>query len=509
MNRYSYILIVFFLSFIGCSKEDPENNELPVDQASSNAVDYFYVENTKGAMPLGGTIIAQEKNGSLIESIVKLVDNDVDTYYSVKRSSMWIIWKSDAPFKLDFYSLTSAKLYPENDPKTWTLYGSNDSINWIVLDNQKNILFTDRRESKVFGAANSNEFCYFKLDILDNNGGERIQIADWGLNNSDIYSIDDLMSSATGFTSSSITPMGKHYENRPQADETDKAWLMDSDNEPSVPVGLLGKLTWQYYKVILFPFGKPLPADVNQHSIGDCGAVAALASLAYVYPEYVKSLIKKTDEDTYIVSMFDPNGNPVEVALSSFFLGAEDGVLSAVTGKNDVACWSTLLEKAIMKYNEIYKVDPNIEGIGSEHVLPLFTGKGDSFAFAPGRLNSTDLKRAVVNSLRQGKLIIGGFNQGDRLVDDTKTVTAHAYTLMHPSASGALFVMRNPWGGNPDQSSSKDGVVNIPNEASITDLIDLRVVEPGNAGSNGIFEPYTPPAFRAAYEMRVDPRLMR
>ena len=189
-----------------------------------------------------------------------------------------------------------------------------------------------------------------------------------------------------------------------------------------------------------------------------------------------------------------------------------NGTIQAAAGKNAVACWSTVLEKAIMKWNAIYKVNPDINGIGTEVVAPLFTGNGSSFAFDRGVLENEDLARAVRVSLWQGKIIVGGFHPGDIPVDGSKTVSGHAYTLMHSADKSALFTMRNPWGGNPDVDGSADGVLNIPDDLDVAPTIDLRIVEPGKAAQygTGVTEAYIPPAFApGTILMCVSPEVLR
>ena len=42
------------------------------------------------------------------------------------------------------YTLTSANDSPLRDPKTVNLYGSNDGVNYTLLDSRTNIAFTAR-----------------------------------------------------------------------------------------------------------------------------------------------------------------------------------------------------------------------------------------------------------------------------------------------------------------------------------------------------------------------------
>ena len=88
----------------------------------------------------------------------------------------------------------------------------------------------------------------------------------------------------------------------------------------------------------LYPFGDPSPADVNQHVIGNWGS-CGLGSMAYVYPNFVKSLITDNGNNSYTVKMFDPQGKPLQVTVSNKFLTGNGQNIDAVSGKNNTATW--------------------------------------------------------------------------------------------------------------------------------------------------------------------------
>ncbi|MFA7104033.1 MAG: C2 family cysteine protease, partial [Dysgonamonadaceae bacterium] len=440
--------------------------------------------------------------------IDKIVDNNADTKYTANYNKVWIVWKGNSAVNVEEYHLTSTSSDQKYDPKSWTLSASNDSVTWTILDTKNDFVFTERKSKKKFSINDKTPYLYFKLDITANNGGDLTQMAEWGLKKP--ISMEDLMRFASGFSASSQTTMGKHYENRHVTTDSDITWLLDPNNEPPAPGSLNNSAEWKELPVTLYPFGEPVPADINQHDIGDCGGIAALASMAYLYPDFIKSIIKDNGDKTYTIDMFDPQGKAVKLTVSSTFLVRKDNKrIAAVSSKSDKACWSTIFEKAIMKYNVIYKVNPDIGGIGSEHVPPLFTGDGGSFAFSPGVLNNEQLKRAVEASLDEGKLVIGGFNQAVQF-GNTKTVTGHAFTFMYSTDSSALFTMRNPWGFNPNTDGKDDGVLHIPDNGYIPPLIDLRIVNPGKAiNMKKDIEPYIPPVFSSVtHELRVNPALM-
>lgn len=495
------------MSFLTACSEDSEGEGDPEPEPNS-----VRVSSTTTRMPSGGTLSTEFADSPAGCGIAQIVDNNNSTKFVTSHTSFPIFWSGNEAVSVNSYSLTSADDRPECDPKTWALYGSADNVSWVQLDRRENQTFTARKQKLEFTFSNTRPYRFLKLEIETNNGGDATQIAELSIIEI-VLNIDDLMQYAYSFTESASTPMGSHYANKHETTDADRAWLADASNEPEVPATNRPKLSWKEFPVLLYPTaGIPSPADVNQRGISDCCAVAVLASFAYIYPEFIKAIITDNGDNTFTVAMFDPQGKPVDVTVSSVFLADANGTIQAAAGKNAVACWSTVLEKAIMKWNAIYKVNPDINGIGTEVVAPLFTGNGSSFAFDRGVLENEDLARAVRVSLWQGKIIVGGFHPGDIPVDGSKTVSGHAYTLMHSADKSALFTMRNPWGGNPDVDGSADGVLNIPDDLDVAPTIDLRIVEPGKAAEygTGVTEAYIPPAFApGTILMCVSPEVLR
>ena len=317
--------------------------------------------------------------------------------------------------------------------------------------------------------------------------------------------INRILSYAGGKTKSSITPMGKHFENRHVTTDDDRAWLLDPANEPDMVAGLT---RWVTKSVKLYPYTDPVPADVNQHAIGDCCAMAVFASLAYLYPDFIKSIITDNGNRTYTVKMYDPQGQPVDVCVSNKILCDNSANIGQVTGKNNAVTWATIMEKALMKWEQIYQCN-GIEGIGTEHAAPPFTGNGESFSFSPNSLYTSELKLAIEHCLGEGMITVGGFNVPDLLCGTLKTVTGHAFTFMLADDDSAIFNMRNPW-GNGDQH--EDGQLRIPDERVIVQTIDARIVNPGAAAPylRTDLKPYTPPHYvKLSTDLGVSERLLR
>lgn len=312
------------------------------------------------------------------------------------------------------------------------------------------------------------------------------------------------MAKSSNRTKTSKTVMGRWFENavKVKISDADKNFL--EDPAKNIPIPDNHKNDWVYKKfaVNLFPSnGKPHPADGMQTAIGDCNMLAMLNSFAYQHPDFLKSLITDRGNGTYDIAMFNPQAERITVSVDSNFLADKSGNLVTVRSTSNSVVWITVMEKAIMKYNYIFKIwdgdgPAKVEGFGSEAGAPMLTGEGDSYAFDRGALaNSADLTRVVKEALKAGKLITGGFGQTLTL-NDLNSVVGHAFTVMVPPNDQVMISMRNPWGVTPKASggydNSHDGILDIGYIDQWFKTIDLRVMEPGIAGGSGNTGPYQP-----------------
>lgn len=300
-----------------------------------------------------------------------------------------------------------------------------------------------------------------------------------------------------GYSGSQITPMGQHFESFNSASDEDKAWLANPSNQPDLTWHELSGKTWTAKTVNLYPFGSPVPADINQHAIGDCSMCAVFASFAYIYPEWIKTLIEKNGNN-YTVHMFDPKGNPIDVVVDNKVMCNSGGGVDQLTGKNGVVNWATIMEKALMKWETRFQCN-KIGGIGTEHAAPPFTGNGASYSISPDKLYNSEFELLVDYVLSHGMISVGGFNVGGLPCGEMETVTGHAFTVMYADEGADYkFVMRNPWGsGYPT-----DGKLKIPNKREVLRTIDFRVVFPAAEMAQYMKEDlkgYTPPRFRPKY----------
>lgn len=503
---------VLLTSIPSCSSESGEPDSEPEGGSSSP---YYSLPTGNSNMPSSGTVVAQYSDASEACSIAKLVDGDATTKYRTRHSSFQITWNGNSNVAVLSYSLTSADDAPEMDPKAWTLEGSTDNKAWVTIDERKNETFGSRKETKHYEVDNNVTYRYYRLSVNQNAGSQSTQIAEWTLSAaiSTGENIDDLLRLAGGKTTSQRTPMGTIHENDRTATAEQLEWLKDATAQPKS----FGGLAWKTFDIAgtIYPFGDPKPADVNQHSIGDCCALAVMADLAYTYPKFIKNILKENTGNTFTVSLFDPKGEPVEVGVDNYFV-ADGDKLGACSGKSDNVTWATVIEKALLKWLEVYKGSSDIGGIATEYVAAILTGSGDTYSFAPGVLSARDMKRAVVSLIMQRQLVIGGFQEGDKPIDGKyKSVNFHAYNFLLPPSDKYLFVMRNPWGllpliGGGYSDGKEDGLLQIEDDGVIPPIIDLRICNPGAAkgfASAGSMMPYTPPSY-APVQMRIAPAVL-
>lgn len=447
-------------------------------------------------MPIG-VLTGQYLETSASHGLAALIDNNTSTYYEVATNeSFYIEW--EGPFEIGTKNFgfdggpvqknraAAVSISVSKNGRDW------NGLGWSILD-PGTYINTQWIWSEVKASAKA-----IRMMISGNNGGSVTQVSEFQIflderYGADILTLEDLIYRGSSFTHSDNTPMGNHYAYKHVTTDSDRAWLANAANEPALLPSAPG-YTLRPYKVTLYPSGTPLPSDANQHGVGDCSAVAVLAELAYLFPDFIKSIITDHGDGTFTVAMYDPQGKPVNVRVQSTFLG-DDGGLGAASGKNGEATWATVMEKAIMKWNYIYQVNPDIYGIGSEHVAPLFTGNGDSFGFGADALSAKHLKQAVDVALANNMIVIGGFLRSDYNVGyGPQTVSAHAYSFMHSYDPEALFAMRNPWGYAPGGNNKDDGLLRIYDDGVIPQLIDIRIIYPGAAAAYAVdnLQPYVP-----------------
>ena len=450
-------------------------------------------------LPCGGTLRTDYTDAPKGCEIEMLIDGNLNTYYQTGHQTVSIVVNASKAIAVESMSLVSSPDSPDFDPRGFKLLGSNDNRTWEAIGEKRNFSFETRGQMLTWEFKSGVAYRFIKLNITSNNGGDKLKIAEFALSETVPTSIDDLMHLTDGWTTSTVTPMGKHFDNVRTATQDQLAWLNDPSKNPPLEVSKYldpSKHSWKAHEVRLYPYGSPIPADVNQYLVGNCCMLAVLASYAWSRPDFIRDIITQNGNN-FTVKMFNPAGERITVSVDNTFVCGTDGKLRGCHGKDDAATWASVLEKAVMKWEYVYKYNYPIDGIGYEHLSPLFTGDGNSYAFRIKTLTPEQMKRVVLVCLNQGYILGGGFSKEGVVVEAPfMSKDLHAFTYMYATSPTGLFAMRNPLGkahGSPD--GKEDGVMNIPNDKEITDLIDIRVCYPGISKQfmKSKLTPYTPP----------------
>ena len=90
------------------------------------------------------------------------------------------------------YTVTSASLISERDPKDWQFQASNDGSRWKTLDSQSNQSFKYRMQRNTYDLSNTTAYRYYRFNVTANNGHPDIlHLGDIGLWNDSGRTIPD------------------------------------------------------------------------------------------------------------------------------------------------------------------------------------------------------------------------------------------------------------------------------------------------------------------------------
>lgn len=118
---------------------------------------------------ISGVLTAQHENTSTTENSRKILDNDFSTKYLMNASTGWVVYYFPTGAIVKQYLIGSGNDAPERDPKEWTLEGSNDNANWILLDTKTNQVFAGRNSKLQYAISNTESFKYFRYTVVKNN----------------------------------------------------------------------------------------------------------------------------------------------------------------------------------------------------------------------------------------------------------------------------------------------------------------------------------------------------
>lgn len=135
-----------------------------------------------------GDVVNQTLTGGTYESDAKFdsvyplsnaFDNNRDTKISTSATSLWIQFKFDnsVSYPINQYCIVSGDGDTSYDPSDWEFLGSNNGIDWDVLDTRSGEEFEGRKLKREFNIENDVKYVYYRLNIT-NNGGALTQLSE-------------------------------------------------------------------------------------------------------------------------------------------------------------------------------------------------------------------------------------------------------------------------------------------------------------------------------------------
>jgi len=129
--------------------------------------------------------VSKDNNGgpNNNEGSLKLTDNNINTKWLTSDNlvpmNLTATLELASAQTVKIYSMTSANDAQERDPQKWQILGSNDNLNWEVLDT-RDVLFTARFQTQYFVIANPKPYSFYRWLITKNRGDNGLfQIAEW------------------------------------------------------------------------------------------------------------------------------------------------------------------------------------------------------------------------------------------------------------------------------------------------------------------------------------------
>ena len=117
--------------------------------------------------------------GSYDGSVKAAFDDDRTTSAKLSGSDVTVEYAmTDALCAVNRYAIVSGTDDEACDPKSWTLEGSVDGKNWVVLDSRTDEVFQGRQLKRIFDFENTVCYTHFRLHISANNGGKNTVITE-------------------------------------------------------------------------------------------------------------------------------------------------------------------------------------------------------------------------------------------------------------------------------------------------------------------------------------------
>ncbi len=157
--------------------DQPESPDIPVIRGEGEALEGYtqllqYIDRSKITAPAGW---GSHPVGDIFDGIFETTDEGSNKYGHNEGVPFEITWKMVKSVSLSAYTLYTANdtaSYPDRNPKSWSIYGSEDGKEWTLLEKVENgELPAENYASKTFTMKNTDAYRYYKWEIHESEGG--------------------------------------------------------------------------------------------------------------------------------------------------------------------------------------------------------------------------------------------------------------------------------------------------------------------------------------------------
>ncbi|MCO7175336.1 GH92 family glycosyl hydrolase [Sporolactobacillus kofuensis] len=116
------------------------------------------------------------------QSLRRLTDNNSVTAAKFHSDHPSVTLQFDSENRrVEMYTLTSSNKSKTSDPKDWTLWGSDDGMNWDLIDRRTDQSFKWRAMTRAFSIKNPQAYGYYKLTVTKKSNEDPLAISEWQL----------------------------------------------------------------------------------------------------------------------------------------------------------------------------------------------------------------------------------------------------------------------------------------------------------------------------------------
>lgn len=170
-------------------------------------------EDASMGLLLPSVVEASDEGATTSETVAKLSDQNRQTRYRTNFTQpVSITYSYDTPVEVENYSITAAKDGTANDPKDWTLEGSNDGITWEAIDSRKGETFSNRYATQLYRLSEPATYSRYRLTVSAVNGGSLLHIDEFQLLNLGDWTQDESIGTSVGSPAPALVKRGEVYD---------------------------------------------------------------------------------------------------------------------------------------------------------------------------------------------------------------------------------------------------------------------------------------------------------